>query len=228
MTTNPKAPQAVGTLASAAYGRLRQEIIRGTYKAGERLHIGRLCTALDVGLSPVREALNRLSTEGLVQQFDQRGFRVAPLDIEDLADLTQARCWINETAIPAALAAGDQAWEESVVVALYRLKRAPHAIADEIGQRSPEWEAAHRDFHRILIAACGSRRWLNLWEELFDAAERYRFTSRLAATQQRPDMAEHEAIVQAVLARDSPNAVALLNAHVRRTETLFRERLAHE
>src|SRR5271155_5629741 len=95
-TAMSSAEAVAGTLASSAYGRLRQEIITGDQVPGSRLHIKQLCDRLGIGLSPMREALNRLSAEGLVRQFDQRGFRVAPLNVEDLRDLTRMRCWLNE------------------------------------------------------------------------------------------------------------------------------------
>lgn len=213
---------SAGTLASSAYAQLRQEIIGGAQQPGSRLHIKHLCERFGVGLSPMREALNRLSTEGLVRQFDQRGFRVAPLDVEDLRDLTRMRCWLNEAALRAAIMAGDAAWEEALVVAHHRLMRAPRAIDRADGQRSPVWERAHRDFHTTLIAACGSRRMLEQCEALFDAADRYRYVSRIASADRRDDADEHTQIMEAALRRDADAAVTLLTQHMVKTETLVR------
>lgn len=209
-----------GTLASSAYGRLRLEIIAGDQVPGSRLHIKQLCARLGIGLSPMREALNRLSAEGLVRQLDQRGFRVAPLEAADLLDLTRMRCWLNEAALRAAIVAGDDAWEEALLVAHHRLMRAPRAGAQADGQRSPVWEAAHRDFHTALIAACGSPRMLEQCAALFDAADRYRQVSRIMSADRRDDADEHSQILAATLRRDADTAVALLNQHMRQTETL--------
>jgi DNA-binding GntR family transcriptional regulator len=218
----PDKPRTAGTLASATYQRLRDEIIAGQFQPGERLHIRQLCERFTVGLSPMREALNRLSSDGLVKQIDQRGFRVAPLDLDDLQDLTRARCWVNEMALRTSLAKGDHAWEEGVLIALHRLERAPRTMTGTGGRRNPKWEQAHRNFHRSLIAACGSPRWLRYWEELFDAADRYRFASRIASADRRHEEDEHRAIKEAVLTRDAERAIALINAHVTRTEDLVR------
>jgi DNA-binding GntR family transcriptional regulator len=222
----PWETRPAGTLASAAYRRLREEIICGEFRPGQRLHARQLCARFAIGLSPMREALNRLSSEGLVKQIDQRGFRVASLDLDDLRDLTRARCWLGETALRASLVNGDRAWEEAVIVALHRLERAPRTLTGTDGRRDPEWEYAHRHFHHSLIAACGSRRWLAFWEELFDAADRYRFASRIASADRRRDVEEHAAIKDAVIARDIERAIALLNAHMTKTEELVRDRLA--
>src|SRR4030081_1187476 len=87
------------TLASQVYDRLRQDIISVTIEPGEKLHIRSLCERFDVGLSPMREALSRLSSEGLVAQSDHRGFAVAPMGEQDLVDITRARCWLHDIAI---------------------------------------------------------------------------------------------------------------------------------
>ena len=100
------------TLASHVYDQLRQDIISVAIEPGEKLHIRSLCERFDVGLSPMREALSRLSTEGLVAQSDHRGFAVAPMGEQDLVDITRARCWLNELAIRKSIAHGDAAWEE--------------------------------------------------------------------------------------------------------------------
>lgn len=107
-----------------------------------------------------------------------------------------------------------------VVLACHRLTRAPRypaGHADEL-QFDPAWEAAHRAFHRSLVAACGSSWLLDMDAHLFDVADRYRHLARrsaLSGTDARPD--QHEAIMLAVLDRDTPHATALLQAHFQRT-----------
>ncbi|GGF40494.1 GntR family transcriptional regulator [Aliidongia dinghuensis] len=214
-----------GTLASSTYAQLRREILDGDQVPGSRLHIRQLCERFGIGASPMREALNRLSAEGLVQQLDQRGFRVAPLDLEDLSDLTRMRCWLNEIALRAAISAGDAAWEEGLVVAHYRLMRAPKETSPVDGRRSAAWERAHRDFHAALIAACGSRRLMEQCAALFDAADRYRHVSRIASSDRRDDADEHTQIMEAALRRNGDGAVALLTRHMANTEELVRAAL---
>ena len=205
------------TLASEAHARLRTEILSGAVPPGSRLHIRDLCDRLGIGLSPVREALNRLSAQGLVRQSDQRGFTVAPIDLADLADLTIARAALNDAALRDSIAHGDPAWEEAVLVAHHRMARCP------LG--TPDWELHHRAFHTSLLAACRSGRLRLYSEQLFDMADRYRLVSRAVSAGPRDVRAEHAAILHAVLARQADESVALLNAHVRRTEALVREAL---
>src|SRR5260370_12273666 len=92
-------------LASVIYEELRQDILTVALPPEAKLNIRALCDRFEVGLSPVREALSRLSMERLVQQIDHRGFTVAPLSLADLEDLTPARCWIDGLALPQSLQA---------------------------------------------------------------------------------------------------------------------------
>jgi len=217
-----------GTLASSAYERLRQEIIGARYESGQKLHIQQICERFGMGLSPVREALNRLSRDGLVSQTDRRGFRVTPLSESHLAELTRTRIWINELALRQSIAGGDQSWEESVVLAYHRLSRVPrHLSSDGGADYNPEWEKAHRAFHAALIAACGSR-WLHAFcEQLFDAADCYRHLSRVSSVQRKQlRQDEHQLIMNAALSRDADKAAELMRRHVVKTADLVKERLA--
>jgi GntR family carbon starvation induced transcriptional regulator len=233
-TTRIKAPQPVEsatparraeTLASAAYDRLRSEIISGGLAPGQKLHIQGLCDRYGIGLSPMREALNRVSRDGLVQQNDQRGFTVAPLSEEDLADLTLARCAINEIALRDSIKRGDLAWEEGILLAYHRMARTPRPDPEgDTGEHRP-WSAAHRAFHAALIAACGSARLRAYCEDLFDAADRYRFLNRRRVTANYRRRDDHRPIMEAVLTRDTEKAVRLLVHHFSRTAEYGRDEL---
>src|SRR6201999_1825607 len=87
----PLAVSKESNLTQLAHDRLRADLLACRLKPGERLIINQLCQYLDVSLGAVREALSRLSSEGLVIAEPQRGFRVAPISAEDLKDLTAAR-----------------------------------------------------------------------------------------------------------------------------------------
>jgi len=211
------------TLASLVYDRLRQDIITVAIEPGEKLHIRSLCERFDVGLSPVREALSRLSTEGLVAQSDHCGFAAKPVSEDDLVDLTRARCWLNELAIRKSIAGGDAAWEETVVLSFHRLSRTPRFEAGNERERSPAWETAHRNFHSSLIAASGSRRLEQYCEHLFDGSERYRHVGRKAGIKGTNREKEHRALMEAVVARDADAAARLITAHFERTAELVRQ-----
>jgi GntR family transcriptional regulator, carbon starvation induced regulator len=221
-------PDRKETLASIVYDRLRKDIISVLVAPGEKLHIRSLCERFDVGLSPVREALSRLSTEGLVAQSDHRGFAVAPMSETDLVDLTRARSWLNEIAIRKSIENGDAAWEESVVLCFHRLSRTPrYAPAQEghVGdtERTRAWELAHRNFHTSLISASGSDRLTHYCEQLFDSAERYRHVGRKAGVKGQNRDKEHRDLMEAAVARDAEKAARLIQLHFERTADLVRQ-----
>lgn len=196
------------TLASTVFERLREDILEGRFQPGEKLRISALEERYQVGTSPIREALNRLMSISLVQQVDRRGFRVLSLGADDLVELNRTRCWVNEIVIRESIAHGDSTWEEAIVLAFHRLWRCPMLMPD--GHVSREWELMHRRFHASLIAACPSRWMRDFHEVLFDRADLARRASARRIDQER-SLAEHGAIKDAVLSRNSELAVRLLN-----------------
>src|SRR5690606_5385935 len=126
---------------------LRRDIMHGALPPSTKLRIETLAERYEVGPTPVREALNRLSTEGLVTQQDQRGFRVSPVSKAELLELTRTRAWLSEITLRESIAHGDQAWEENVVLAFHRLSRSPRRLAGDSGELNPVWEQLHHAFH---------------------------------------------------------------------------------
>jgi DNA-binding GntR family transcriptional regulator len=205
------------TLASAVYARLRRDILRGVFRPGEKLTVEALCERYGIGATPLREALNRLSAEDLVVRADQRGFRVAPVSLGDLEELTKTLCWIGGLALREAIRNGDTAWEEAIVLAAHRLSRVRREGAEGYSSFNPEWETRHRDFHLALIAACGSHWLVGFYAMLLDRNTRYRYLAFRDASVPRDAEAEHREIVEAVLARDADRAVEAAERHLRRT-----------
>ncbi|KAA6475598.1 FCD domain-containing protein [Agrobacterium rhizogenes] len=207
------------TLASSIYDTLRQDILTLALPADGKLNIRSLSSRFGVGLSPVREALSRLSMENLVTQIDHRGFKVASLSIADLHDLFHARISVDSMALRQSIEAHDIAWEEQLLLAYHRLSRTPRAASEDNRVRSPEWEEVHRRFHVALVAGCGSRWLVNISGQLFEAGERYRHVARLAG-KSRIKEDEHKAITDAALARDAELATKLLASHYQKTAEL--------
>lgn len=199
------------TLASTVFERLREDILEGHFRPGEKLRISALEERYEVGTSPIREALNRLMSISLVQQVERRGFRVLTLGANDQNELNRTRCWINEIVIRESIACGNDAWEEAIVLAFHRLRRCPLLLAD--GHVNREWELMHRKFHASLIASCPSKWMRDFHEVLFDRADLARRASA-RRIDQATSLAEHHDIMDAVLNRDVTLAVHLLNKAV--------------
>jgi GntR family carbon starvation induced transcriptional regulator len=207
------------TLTSTIEHKLRRDLASAVFLPGERLAIDDLRQRYGSGASPVREALNRLSAEGWVLQLDQRGFRVPPVSVSKLAELTRTRCLLNEVTLREAIGRANERTDEAIVVALHRLSRTPTRISEDSKQINPDWEERHRLFHASLIAACGSQWLIDFDAMLFEQAARYRALSA-RSKKSRDVHKEHKAIADAVIARNVGEAVRLLNAHINHTSEL--------
>ena len=211
------------TLALSVYSKLRDEILDAVLAPGKKMKVRDICSQYGVGVSPVREALNRLFSDGLVSQTAQRGFTVASVSVEDLEQLALARRWLNEIGLRQSILRGDAAWEERVLVAFHRLSR--QGRIDNTKSRNPAWNNAHKAFHSSLIQACGSSWLVDMCGMLFDASERYRAISRLVWDPARDALAEHREIMNATIERNSERAVDLLNEHFDRTTEQVRKNI---
>ena len=201
---------ATATLAEAAFTRLRADILGVKFRPGERMHVERLRNEYGVGATPLREALSKLSSLDLVVAEGQRGFRVAPVSIENLLDITKTRAWIEGAALRAAIAAGDRHWEAQIVAAAHRLKTCPKSDGEKL---SDEWYRENREFHDALVGACHSRQTMTFRAQLYDLSDRYRRLSVQSGLSGRDFDAEHQRIMDAALARDADAAVAFTVEH---------------
>jgi len=205
------------TLASIAYQRLLDDIVGGRLRPGSKLRLQFLTERYAVGNSPLREALNRLSANGMVQREENRGFRVSPASAEELSELIRTRCWLEEVALRESIRHGDAAWEESVLVAYHRLSKRNRLSDEEYVTFDGTWEDLHRAYHLSLLSACNSNILLDFCAQLHEQTLRYRNLSSMQAYRDRHELDEHRAIRDAVLDRDADEAVDLLRAHYRIT-----------
>lgn len=208
---------ADATLVEKAYALLRQAIVRGALLPGEKLKIDLLQKEYGISSSPLREALNRLTAENLVTAEGNRGFRVAPISLDDLEDLVGMRIVLEREAVEASIAEGGDDWEARIVAAFYRLEREEKRIFEENVPLNEEWSQRHRDFHMALLGGGRSKRLANMCASLFDQAERYRRLSASVRKRAHNKSDEHKRLMEAVLSRDPVLATARLREHVQKT-----------
>lgn len=205
------------TLSGSVYKQIRTDIISGRLAPGEQLRLEALRRHYGVSLSPVREALLRLASDTFVDAVENRGYRVAEISREDLQDITEARVLIEREALRKSIAQGDEAWEAAIVAAHYRLTKSDARVDTLAPGDLEEWEQANRTFHDALVAAAGSH-WLGRFRRLLqDQSRRYRLLSLQRSASHRAVQAEHDALMEATLARDTPRAIALIDQHIRAT-----------
>lgn len=214
------------TLIGKTHAQLKNNIIVGLHRPGEKLRVEHL--KLDYGVSggTLREALTMLIAEGLVVAEGQRGFRVKPVSAGDLIDLNRIRILLEKDAIRESIAHGDEEWEGRVVSSFHILSRATKALAQNLEDRAlfDEWERRHRAFHLSLFSAAPSE-WARYFLTIaYLQCERYRHMFHALIEEQyshhhnqRDVEAEHAEILDAVLARDADKAAAALEHHLLKT-----------
>lgn len=217
-STSPNLVDSNTPLSEQAFRSLRHDVLVGTFEAGSKLKLDELQGHYGFSSSPLREALSRLTQEGLVRADERRGFRVAPISSDDLNDITHMRLMLDVQALRSAIESGDDAWEGGIVSAFHRLEKVESRLSDGPVILDDEWSDVHRNFHSALIAACTSER-QRMWSaSLFDQAERYRrFSARYRQVARRKSN-EHRKIMDATLRRDSETACALLSDHILSTQ----------
>jgi GntR family carbon starvation induced transcriptional regulator len=213
------------TLVSAAYDRLRHDVVRGVLKPGERLRFNYLAETYGFGASTLREALSRLVGDGLAVFEDQRGFSVAVVSRKHLIDLLQMRLLLEEKGICLSVERGGVEWEVGVMSAFHRLSKAQGPLTVDPRLVDEEWEARHADFHRSLLAACGSPLLLQYRETLYMQGDRYRRLYHSYAAKGRDHLGEHRRLMEAALRRDADEVVRLIREHL---ETTVKDVLASQ
>lgn len=214
-TASDLSPAGPKTLVESAYRALRRDIIEGRLAPGEKLRVEHLKDDYGVGAGTLREALSLLISDALVVSQGQRGFRVAPVSLEDFEDITQTRVMLECEALRQSVVMGDDAWEANLVAAFHRLAKAEEKrIGSEVRE---EWEERNRIFHEVLIAACPSRWLKHFLSILYQQAERYRRMSLYLQPIPRDIHVEHEALLHAAINREAEKAAEILAEHIQMT-----------
>lgn len=201
------------TLVESAYNSLRADIIEGRLVPKSKLRIEDLRIHYGTGASPLREALNRLAGEGFVTVEGQRGFRVSPVSLADLKDLTRMRILLECEALRESIKYGDDEWEAGIVASFHRLAKAEATRSENFA----DWEKRNNEFHEALLAACTSPWLLKFRHTLYEQHKRYRLLAILAHDKSRDLHAEHTAIKEAAIAHDIKAACKATEEHIMRT-----------
>jgi DNA-binding GntR family transcriptional regulator len=200
----------VFTKNAYAYEELRRRILSGEMTPGQTIAQKQLALELGVSTTPLREALRRLDSEGLVSISAHRDAIVVDLTSEESRSLLEIRERLDPLSARLAADRRTEAEATRILAALERLE----SFADN---SSAEYTLAHRAFHRSIYSASGNEPLTSILEGLWDKTERYRqvriktqdFTEERLARIRR----EHRGIAERILARDPDAAEAAMNAH---------------
>jgi GntR family transcriptional regulator, carbon starvation induced regulator len=195
--------------------RLRKDILSGQIPPGQRLSLPDLMRSYKVSASPLREALARLVSEGIVVQGeDQRGYQVARVSRENFSEVTALRKTLEVMALRQAIKLGDDEWEAEIVANLHRLSKLTARNQKDVCRVDESWEYWHRKLHSALIGASRAPVLLQLCDSLHDLSDRYRRIYIQYRRTPRDIHSEHRAIAEAAIARDTALACSLMEKHI--------------
>ena len=197
---------------------LRDDIFAGTWTPGTRLQIGELTARYHASSTVVREAMVRLGGERLLEFRPNRGFFIAEYTLDQLRDISELRCRVEEFGLELAISRGDMKWESELIAVHHLLERTPRRSPADSHHLTPAWFAAHRAFHTKLLEAGGVPLLVDVAGTLSDATSLYRIWAASDLRAEARDIdAEHREILEATIARDAPAATRLLRRHYTRT-----------
>lgn len=199
------------TLTEQAYAELRADIIEGRLLPGSKLRIEPLRQTYGVGAGTLREALTRLVSDALVTAEGQRGFRVSPIAIDDLEDLTRLRVHIETHALRESIRHGGEAWRTQLRASYEALSSFEQPLSH--AQRRT-WEVMNLDFHEALLAGQPSPWTQKVLRLLARHGERYRCYAMGLPGMTRDVHAEHSEIFELALAGQEARAALALEAHI--------------
>jgi DNA-binding GntR family transcriptional regulator len=210
------------TLIEQTYAELRNDIIEGRLEPGSKLPIEHLRVQYNVGAGTLREAITRLASDALVTTEGQRGFRVAPIAIEELEDLTRLRVHVEIEALRLSIRHGGERWRTGLRQSYEAISALEQPI-DPAHRR--QWEALNVRFHEALLAGHDSPWTQKVLGLLARHGERYRRYAMGLPGSVRDVHAEHTEIFEQALTGREARAALALEAHIRATPDLLAQAL---
>ena len=191
-----------------AEDRLREAILGGALEPGERINASDLAEQWSVSVTPLREAIQRLAGDGLVEVLPQRGARVTAPSPAEVTQIYELRLLLEPLALRQSLEASDDQHRAEIRAAFAAFTSAPSTL---------EAVEAHSRFHETLLSRCPSEWLTRFTTQLADSSRLYQVASLRVGTQRRHAFAEHEALRDAALSGDVAAAVELQVQHLTRT-----------
>jgi DNA-binding GntR family transcriptional regulator len=198
------------TKSDFAYTQLRVKILSGEFEPGQTLNQATLARTIGISTTPLREALRRLKSEGLVELDAHRDARVTELSLEEARDLLEVRRSLDPLAVSLAAERRTRGDIKEIRDAAEGLEPLRHGFGvDDL--------IAHRRFHTALYRASHNELLIATLDGLWDKADRYRRVGLAAerSEEERADKAsEHARLAESVIAGDVEGAAAVMRQHI--------------
>ena len=196
-------------LRDVVFNTLRQAILKGELKPGERLMEIQLANKLGVSRTPVREAIRKLELEGLVLMIPRKGAEVAEITRQDMEDVLEVRTALEELAVK-------DACDHITDAQLSELKKASNEFKKALLEGKDLVTCADADmhFHDVILSATNNRRLIQMLNNLSEQMYRYRMEYLKDERTHKTLIEEHDAIRRALKKHDKVKAGAANRVHI--------------
>ena len=196
-------------LRDVVFNTLREAILKGDLKPGERLMELQLAAKLGVSRTPIREAIRMLEQEGLAVTTPRKGAEVAKMTLKDMEDVLEIREALDELAVRIAC---DKMSDEEL--------RKLMDVKDQFENSTKSGDLkkiAETDvkFHDVIFESTGNPKLVSLLNNLREQIYRYRVQYIKDPTNYPVLIAEHNAIAEGLKKRDKDAAVSAMHEHVK-------------
>ncbi|MCL6547288.1 MAG: GntR family transcriptional regulator [Alicyclobacillus sp.] len=194
---------------------IRQRILDGTYKAGQRLLETDLAKEFRVSRTPIRDALRRLDGEGLVEIIPRKGVVVTGMSPDEVLDIFELRMALETLAVRKAC--------QRITPDIARFLQ---ELLDQMDQArieglEDELSNLHIQFHLTIYRTAGSPRLYDMLSSLTDAIQRFSKNTYRVSGRDQQAMSEHRQILEAIIQRDEQRAAELTEQHIRAARTAY-------
>ncbi len=195
-------------LAEAAYVKLRNMILTGELPPGTAITENAIVDRLEIGKTPVREAMRRLVLEGLLEVTPRLGYTVTPVTREDVENLFQIRTVLEAAAAQLAC----ERLDDASIDRLAELSLIGYTVDDEVSMNT--YLGVNAEFHDIIGQASGNHRLMDMIANLMTESRRFIHMAILSDAHGERVRQQHEEIVEAFRRRDKAAVGAVMAAHV--------------
>ena len=209
-------------LRDVVFNTLRQAILRGELKPGERLMEIQLANKLGVSRTPIREAIRKLELEGLVLMIPRKGAEVAEITEKNLRDVLEVRCALEELAVQLAC---DRIDKQGIRKLQQAAKNFESVLDSEDITKIAEADVA---FHDIIYMATENQRLIQLLNNLREQMYRYRIEYLKKKEYYPRLLAEHQDIIQAIANREHERATKITSQHIDNQVETVADTLRHK
>ena len=209
-------------LRDVVFNTLRQAILRGELKPGERLMEIQLANKLGVSRTPIREAIRKLELEGLVLMIPRKGAEVAEITEKNMLDVLEVRRALEELAVKLAC---ERITEEEI----QELKDAADAFQKILSAKDiTKIAEADEAFHDVIFKSTGNDRLIQLLNSLREQMYRYRL-EYLKREEYHPQLLEeHQQIIDRITRKDQSEAAELIDRHIGNQVDVMLEMIRHK